>query len=178
ADQEGFPTIGLVGVYGWQKKRENKDGPRELIPDLAGIVWQDRTVFLVYDSDASSKRTVAFAEWHLAEVLTKKGAAVKVVRLPAGPDGAKVGLDDFLVAHGAEVFRQLLGNFVGKLKADRERLKKVAGDSEQSDEDRKRAGGMQSYIKLILNSLYGVMASRHFPISNTVIANNITARAR
>jgi hypothetical protein len=71
-----------------------------------------------------------------------------------------------------------LAGFVGKLKADRERLKKVAGDSEQSDEDRKRAGGMQEYIKLILNSLYGVMASRHFPISNTVVANNITARAR
>jgi DNA polymerase I-like protein with 3'-5' exonuclease and polymerase domains len=108
ADQEGFPTIGLVGVYGWQKKRENKDSPRELIPDLEGVAWQGRTVLLVYDSDAATKRTVAFAEWHLAVVLTAKGATVRVVRLPAAADSSKVGLDDFLVAHGADAFRQLL----------------------------------------------------------------------
>lgn len=44
ADQEGFPCVGLVGVYGWQKKRlRNADGKpqgdRELIDDLARIAW-------------------------------------------------------------------------------------------------------------------------------------------
>ncbi len=31
-----------------------------------------------------------------------------MVRLPGGPDGAKVGLDDYLLAHGADAFRELL----------------------------------------------------------------------
>src|SRR5207302_1418996 len=48
-----------------------------------------------------------------AETLGRHGAAVKIVRLPQsepGPDGkaAKVGLDDFLAAHGPDAFRKLL----------------------------------------------------------------------
>jgi putative DNA primase/helicase len=118
ADQEGVPTIGLVGVYGWQKKRaKGKDGEpegeRQLIDGLAGIPWQGRPVYLCFDSDAAENRNVRLAEWHLAETLARHGATPKVVRLPPGgpgPDGkpAKVGLDDFLVAHGPDAFRELL----------------------------------------------------------------------
>jgi putative DNA primase/helicase len=118
ADQEGFACIGLVGVFGWQKKRAKDgdgkpQGERELIPGLAGIPWQGRAVFLCYDSDAADNSSVRLAEWHLAEVLARHGATVKVVRLPAGapgPDGrpAKVGLDDFLGAHGPDAFHELL----------------------------------------------------------------------
>ncbi len=118
ADQEGFPCVGLVGVYGWQKKRardkEGKaSGERQLIDGLAGIPWQGRPVYLCFDSDAATNPNVCWAEWHLAEALAGKGAIVKVVRLPPGepgPDGtaAKVGLDDFLVAHGPDAFRELL----------------------------------------------------------------------
>jgi hypothetical protein len=71
-----------------------------------------------------------------------------------------------------------LTGFISKLKADRERLKKVANDPAQTDEERQRAGGMQNFIKLLLNTFYGVEASRHFPISNVLIANITTARAR
>jgi hypothetical protein len=108
AMQEGFPAIGLVGVWGWQQKRQSKDEPRELIPDLAGIDWEGRHVYLCYDSDLTEKKDVRWAEWHLAETLKAKGATVQVVRLSAGPDGAKVGLDDFLVARGADAFAELL----------------------------------------------------------------------
>ena len=118
ADQEGFPCVGLVGVYGWQKKR-TKDangkpqGERELIDDLAAIPWQGRSVFLCLDSDSATNPMVRKAECHSSEALTKKGAIVKVVRLPQGeigPDGkpGKVGLDDFLLAHGPDAFRALL----------------------------------------------------------------------
>src|ERR1019366_4075066 len=118
ADQDGFACIGLVGVYGWHKKRaKSKDGKaqgeRELIDDLAPIPWQGRPVFLCFDSDAAANPNVRRAEWHLAEVLARKGAIVKVVCLPQGdpgPDGtaAKIGLDDFLVARGPDAFRELL----------------------------------------------------------------------
>jgi hypothetical protein len=111
ADREGFPCVGLVGVYGWQRKRaKDKDGKpvgnRELISDLAAIAWQGRLVYLTYDSDLAKNDHVRWAEWHLAECLERHGATVRVVRLPDGE--TKVGLDDFLVAHGADTFRQLL----------------------------------------------------------------------
>jgi putative DNA primase/helicase len=117
ADQDGFPCVGLVGVYGWQKKRANKEGEprgeRELIDALASIPWQGRSVCIVYDSDAATNPNVRRAEWHLAECLARHGAKVKVGRLPqgdAGPGGthSKVGLDDFLVAHGPDALRRLL----------------------------------------------------------------------
>jgi putative DNA primase/helicase len=122
ADQEGFPCIGLVGVWGWIKKRKrdkdgNAEGERELIDDLASIPWQGRPVFLCFDSDAATNPNVCRAEFHLAETLARKGAIVKIVRLPQGepgPDGtpAKVGLDDFLVAQGLDAFRALLASAV------------------------------------------------------------------
>src|SRR5262249_28306172 len=81
-----FPTIGLVGVWGWQKKRENKDAPHELIPHLAAVTWEGRTVYLVYDSDLTHKKAVAWAEWYFAQALMAKRATVKVARLPSGPE--------------------------------------------------------------------------------------------
>jgi hypothetical protein len=109
ADQEGFACVGLVGVEGWSKKRpkDKPDAPRELIDDLAAVAWEGRNVFIAYDSDAAQKEGVRWGEWNLAEALAAQGAVVKVVRLPAD-EPAKVGLDDYLVAHGAEAFRRLL----------------------------------------------------------------------
>jgi hypothetical protein len=37
---------------------------------------------------------------------------------------------------------------------------------------------MNEYYKLCVNTIYGVLVSPHFPISNTIVGNNITARAR
>jgi hypothetical protein len=38
--------------------------------------------------------------------------------------------------------------------------------------------GLDSILKLFINTTYGVLASRYFSIGNTVLANNITARGR
>lgn len=89
ASQEGFACLGLVGVYGFQKKRNagddgRKSGPRELIPDLASVGWKGRTVYVVYDSDAASNPKVLLAEYHLADTLRAQGANVLAVRLPEG----------------------------------------------------------------------------------------------
>jgi hypothetical protein len=112
ATQHGFPCVGLVGVWGWQKKRRSeggqKVGPRELIEDLRPYFVTARPVYLVFDSDAADKPDVAWAEWHLANALWECGCLVNVVRLPGGSDGEKVGLDDFLVAHGPAAFAELL----------------------------------------------------------------------
>jgi len=113
ATQFGFPCLGLVGVYGWQQKRDRDPegratGPRELLPDLAAVAWAGRRVVIVYDSDAATNPNVRRAEWHLAEALAARGAVVAVARLPQEPDGAKNGLDDFLVRHGPEALRATL----------------------------------------------------------------------
>ena len=118
ADQEGFACIGLVGVYGWQRKRsKDKDGKgqgeRELIDDLKAVDWKGRIVYVVFDSDLAANSNVRLAEWRLAETLQGHSASVKIVRLPQGengPDGKpiKVGLDDYLVANGPDAFRELL----------------------------------------------------------------------
>jgi hypothetical protein len=113
ADQHGFACVALAGVWAWQVKRE-KDargrgtGPRQLLPDLAAVAWQGRAVFIAFDSDAADKPEIRWAEWHLAEALRTAGADVRVVRLPGGAGGEKVGLDDFLLARGPDALRALL----------------------------------------------------------------------
>jgi putative DNA primase/helicase len=114
-DQEGFFSIGLAGVWSWQKKRPRAEdgqpfGPRELIEDLKQIPWTGRQVFLVFDSDAAEKVNVRRAEWCLAQALKEQGAVVKVVRIAPGEDGAKVGLDDFLVAKGPKALQERMSS--------------------------------------------------------------------
>jgi Domain of unknown function (DUF3854) len=108
ADQAGFRCIGLTGVWNWTVKKKDGDDERELIPDLATVAWKDRSVFICFDSDIATNQSVAIAEWHLCQTLAAKAAVVKIVRLPAGADGAKCGLDDYLAAHSADDFRALL----------------------------------------------------------------------
>jgi putative DNA primase/helicase len=118
ADQHGFACIGVTGVYSWMRRREKDQdgraiGKRYLIDDLEAIDWKGRKVVIVFDSDAATNKNVRFAEWHLSQVLAEHGADVKAVRLsPGEPDSkgnaAKVGLDDYLLAHGPEALRELI----------------------------------------------------------------------
>ncbi|AWM39109.1 hypothetical protein GobsT_26150 [Gemmata obscuriglobus] len=113
ADQHGFPCVGLSGVWAWQVKRPKDPhgrgtGPRQLIPDLARVVWAGRPVVLAFDSDVASNPQVRWAEWHLAEALRTAGAVVRVLRFPGGPAGEKVALDDVLVGRGAGALRDLI----------------------------------------------------------------------
>jgi putative DNA primase/helicase len=110
ATQEGFACIGLVGVWGWKDAKSER-----LLAELERVVWQGRPVSIVFDSDIARNEQVRDAEARLAAILTSRGASVRVVRLPDGPidaDGkpAKMGLDDFLVAHGPGELRKLLDN--------------------------------------------------------------------
>jgi hypothetical protein len=111
--QEGVPTLGLSGVWNWALKRPKDEtgrgtGPRKLIGDLERINWSGRRVAVVFDSDLKDKPEVAWARWHLAQVLAARGADVRAADLPDGPDGAKCGLDDFLVARGRDALRAIL----------------------------------------------------------------------
>jgi hypothetical protein len=99
----GFPTIGLGGVENWRSAREGK----QLIDELAAANWQDRRVYICYDSDVATKPQVAVAARRLAEELATLGAVVYDAGLPAST-GTKIGLDDFLVQQGVTALRNHL----------------------------------------------------------------------
>lgn len=99
---EGYPTIGLGGVYNF-----SRDG--ELLEALDKVNWTDRPVYICYDSDASQNAKIKVAEGRLAtELSMKRGASVFIVRLPESKSGAKVGIDDYVVQHGSRAFDGLL----------------------------------------------------------------------
>jgi hypothetical protein len=99
-----YACIGLGGV--WSFKSNSRHEP--VIPDFDAFKWEGRPVYIVYDSDAVTNPNVMMAENALARVLLSRGAEPHIVRLPALADGAKCGLDDYLVAHGAERLEDLL----------------------------------------------------------------------
>ena len=107
ACKEGFPTIGLGGVYNW---RSHKLGLTWL-PSLDPIQWLKRNVYICFDSDYKTNPMVCSALRELAEELHRRGAFVHLVSLPQLHGFEKVGLDDFLVNAGPssnQMFRQLL----------------------------------------------------------------------
>lgn len=106
ACQAGIACLGLSGVWCWRTTLGSA-GQTLPIPDLCNIVWVDRQVSIVYDSDLATNERVQEAEEALTKELTSRGAQVRRVRLPAGTDGAKVGLDDYLLHHSKEVFEHL-----------------------------------------------------------------------
>ena len=103
AAQAGYCCLGLPGVDCWHRRKSTS-----LLPDLENINWRGVTVFITFDSDAATNARVRENECLLADTLAKRGAIVRIVRLPSGPDGEKVGLDDYLVAHGAAALRKLM----------------------------------------------------------------------
>jgi len=118
SDQSGCPCVALSGTWNWQVKRGRDEeghgkGPRELIPDLAGIDWRNRPVWIAFDSDPERKPSVLHARAELARVLAEHGARVVLIDLPHGPRGpdglpSKMAVDDFILAHGPEAFRELV----------------------------------------------------------------------
>lgn len=118
ATQEGFPCIGLPGISNWSKKRKEnqygkKIGTRHLNKWLKRIDWQDREVFIVFDTDDRRNPDVNREAAELARVLEQDGATVHILTLPAywnetTGEYEKQGLDDYLVRYGSETFRRLI----------------------------------------------------------------------
>lgn len=81
------------GVWGWKSKQDG------ILADLDTIVWAEREVFVVFDSDVITKETVAQALARLTKILSRRGAKVTPVPLPQQGDG-KLGVDDFRARGG------------------------------------------------------------------------------
>ncbi len=100
----GLTAVALTGVWNWLTKTfGDRTAP---IPDLA--VLKGRTVHLCPDSDAATNPNVAEAFRRLG--LHLEGAYncdVRLITLPPGPNGEKVGLDDYLLTHEPDELWQL-----------------------------------------------------------------------
>jgi hypothetical protein len=96
-------TLGLGGVFSWTSRTHKQP----LIPVLEAFKWRDRRVNLIFDSDRASNPLVQLAASRLALALTARGAMVYDVLLPPAGDEKKQGLDDYILAHGAEAYLKL-----------------------------------------------------------------------
>lgn len=101
---EGIPCAGLGGV--WMFKSGRMKHP--LLPWFYSVEWKGRTVYLIYDSDASTNLDVHRAAAELAKHLTGLGAVPRVIFLPHVCKGDKTGLDDYLLEEGASALGVLL----------------------------------------------------------------------
>lgn len=102
ATLRGVPCLGLGGVWSWKSRKAGV----ALIEDFKLFEWKGRRVVIVFDSDANEKPEVQVALVALARELIKLGALIFSIKLPHS-DGEKIGLDDFLIAHGVEALRAL-----------------------------------------------------------------------
>jgi hypothetical protein len=90
-----MPTLGLGGVYNWKSTKQGLP----LIQDLEDFQWEERKVYLCFDTDIGTNPMVAIAASQLARTLTDRGAIMMQVELDGGAT-VKQGLDDYAFAYG------------------------------------------------------------------------------
>jgi hypothetical protein len=96
----GATALALLGV--WNLKGKNAFGGVTVLADFDYVAWKDgtgkgRDVLVVYDSDLNTKPQIRKALERLTEHLSRRGATIRPVYLPADPN-QKVGVDDYLAA--------------------------------------------------------------------------------
>jgi hypothetical protein len=106
ACDNGFPTIGLGGVWNFMAQREGV----VFLPELEKFDWSKRAVWVCFDSDYASKPEICAAINRLTQELDERGAMVNVLLLPDLVEGAKTGLDDYFLQKGPDEFEDLLDN--------------------------------------------------------------------
>jgi putative DNA primase/helicase len=130
---QGLCALAISGVTGWKGK--NEDGGTVALPCFDSIAIKDRVIYVVPDSDYKTNRNVRAAVNKLAAWLKWRGATVKVIEIPAAPDGSKQGADDYFDADGNLIefhsFAEVPGKSNSKVgKADAESADLEAGPSE------------------------------------------------
>ena len=71
-----------------------------------------------------------------------------------------------------------LEEFIGKFITVRKSFQKEMRSLDKTDPSRDRLDLLQQSVKLFINTTYGCFAAPYFPMGNTILANNITAKAR
>ncbi len=95
----GLCCCALLGVFNF--RGTNESGGKTALADWESIALNGRTILIAFDSDAMVKREVHAALARLKTFLESRHAAVKVIYLPVGEHGEKMGLDDFIAREKA-----------------------------------------------------------------------------
>jgi hypothetical protein len=105
--------IGTGGCWGWRGvtgkvtdasgARVDQKGP---LPDLDRVVWTDRDVVILFDSNAATNDQVKAARRALAAELKTRGAKVRLVELPT-EEGIN-GPDDYVGKHGDDALFSII----------------------------------------------------------------------
>jgi hypothetical protein len=101
ATAHGIPMIALGGVYSFMSSKRGIT----LLPSMKQWEWKDRQVYVVYDNDLKNNPDVLDAQHRLSQVLLAEGRASLYIAIPASAQ--KMGVDDFIVKHGAKEFIDL-----------------------------------------------------------------------
>jgi hypothetical protein len=101
AVQHGLIAIGIGGNWNWKDKETWKG-----IEELQMIAFADRDVGIVFDSDTWTRDDLQRAVYALAKYLEFRGAKVSAYLIPQ-PTKNKIGLDDYLLTHTVDEFKQL-----------------------------------------------------------------------
>jgi hypothetical protein len=105
---QGYAAIALPGVFNGRRVTRDDSGKiyqESLIPELLAFAQAGRSVYFCFDHDSKPNtiRQVNLAIAATGKLLQAQGCEVQVVTLP----GPEKGVDDFLVAQGADAFAQV-----------------------------------------------------------------------
>lgn len=113
-------VIGLSGVWNWRAVIEKvRDAGGHVIgeikgavPDFDKIIWNGRTVWLLFDANVHTNESVRAARKGLTRELQQRNAVVEWLDLPADCPSAINGVDDFLnaPAYGPAALDQILAD--------------------------------------------------------------------
>jgi len=106
-----FCVVSFSGVWNWVSNGT------PLVADFRDVRWRTkdgdhithrRLVFIAFDSDAADKAGPIRARWELGKFLKRKHADVRLMDVPAAPDGSKQGIDDALKVGGPALLGRLI----------------------------------------------------------------------
>lgn len=98
AVSRGLCCVALLGVWNFRGKNEN--GGLTALADWECVALKGRKAYICFDSDVMEKDAVRLAMKRLRAFLESRGANVRLIYLPSGAGGVKVGLDDYFAAGG------------------------------------------------------------------------------
>jgi hypothetical protein len=98
AVSHGLCCVALLGV--WNFRGTNEHGGSTALADWESIALKGRKAYICFDSDVMEKDAVRQAMRRLRSFLELRCASVRLIYLPAGAGGAKVGLDDYFAGGG------------------------------------------------------------------------------
>lgn len=102
-----FLAAAISGVSNWRGvigrttdsngRPQQEKGP---LPDWDRLTLAERPVWIVFDRDAQTNPNVRYSRYQLAQYLTRKGARVRLVDIPA--DSTSKGIDEYTAANGPQ----------------------------------------------------------------------------